>query len=182
MALISVGTSHPLKLWTSLTILVKNQNATHEGCKIQYRDIGGYLTREQKLEALRAAVSIKGFSDWQPIIPDRHHDWIDQRSEVFAEFYPLGSEKTKTGNADKAIFRLYFRGLETTRDAYIYNFSHNICAENARRMTRDYLNARSEINQNSEITVDEAARRDSECGDGLFSGVAAPLCGGAGCY
>ena len=49
----------------AITIFVKNPNATHEGCKIHYRDIGDYLTREEKLEALREAVSIKGFSDWQ---------------------------------------------------------------------------------------------------------------------
>ena len=62
-------------------ILVKNPNATHEGCKIQYRDIGDYLTREQKLEALREAVSIKGISDWQTITPDRtlRLDWTTQR-------------------------------------------------------------------------------------------------------
>ena len=45
----------------AITILVKNPNATHEGCKIHYRDIGDYLTREQKLEALTEAVSIKGY-------------------------------------------------------------------------------------------------------------------------
>ena len=49
----------------AITIFVKNPNATHDGCKIHYRDIGDYLTREQKLEALTEAVSIKGFSDWQ---------------------------------------------------------------------------------------------------------------------
>ena len=44
----------------AIMIFVKNPNATHDGCKIHYRDIGDYLTREQKLEALREAVSIKG--------------------------------------------------------------------------------------------------------------------------
>ena len=68
----------------AITIFVKNPNATHEGCKIHYRDIGDYLTREQKLEALTEAVSIKGISDWQTITPDEHYDWIEQRSEAFA--------------------------------------------------------------------------------------------------
>ena len=126
----------------AIMILVKNPNATHDGCKIHYRDIGDYLTREEKLEALREAVSIKGISDWQAITPNRHYDWIDQRSEAFAQFYPLGSEDAKAGKADDAIFGLYSRGLETTRDAYIYNFSRDACAENARLMTQDYLAAR----------------------------------------
>ena len=60
----------------AITIFVKNPNATHEGCKIHYRDIGDYLTREQKLEALTEAVSIKGISDWQTITPNADYDWI----------------------------------------------------------------------------------------------------------
>lgn len=84
----------------AITILVKNPNATHKGCKIYYRDIGDYLTREQKLKILREAVSIKGVSDWQTIIPDKYYDWIHQRSEAFAEFYPLGSDEAKAGKVD----------------------------------------------------------------------------------
>lgn len=145
----------------AITILVKNPNAIHDGCKIHYRDIGDYLARDQKLEALQEAVSIKGFSDWQPITPNKYYDWIDQRSDAFSNFYPLGSENTKAGKADDAIFRLYLRGLETTRDAYIYNLSREACAENAKRMVQDYLAARSELKENPELTIDEAARRHS---------------------
>ena len=130
-------------------------------CEIHYRDIGDYLTREQKLEALQEAVSIKGFNDWQSITPNEEYDWIEQRSEAFVQFYPLGSEDTKSGKADDAIFRLYLRGLETTRDAYIYNLSRDACAQNAELMVRDYLAAWSELRQNPELTVDEAARRHS---------------------
>ena len=132
-----------------------------KGCRIHYRDIGDYLTREEKLEALSEAGSLKGFSDWQTITPNKYHDWIGQRSDAFANFYPLGSEAAKKGEANDAIFRLYLRGLETTRDAYIYNFSRDACAENARLMTQDYLNAQSEIKENPKLTVDEAARRHS---------------------
>ena len=145
----------------AITILVKNSNATHEGCKIQYRDIGDYLTREQKLEALTEAVSMKGFSDWQPITPNKHYDWIEQRSEAFAEFYPLGSKETKAGKADDAIFRLYSLGLATGRDAYIYNFSRDACAEDAERMTQDYLAALSDLDENLELTVNEVTQRHS---------------------
>ena len=60
----------------AITIFVKNPNATHDGCKIHYRDIGDYLTREQKLEALTEAVSIKGISDWQAITPNEDYDWV----------------------------------------------------------------------------------------------------------
>ena len=145
----------------AITILVKNPNAAHDGCRIHYRDIGDYLNREEKLEILREAVSISGFSDWQTITPDKHHDWVEQRSDTFAQFYPLGSDDARAGKADDAIFGLYSQGFETTRDAYIYNFSRDACAENARKMTHDYLAALSEIEENPKLTADEAARHHS---------------------
>ena len=144
-----------------ISIFVKNPNATYEGCKIHYRDIGDYLTRVEKLGQLREAESILGFTDWETITPDIHNDWIDQRDEAYAKFYPMGSEDTKKGKADNAIFRLYVRGLETTRDAYIYNFTKDICAEIALRMTQDYLAARSDMSDNSDLTADEAVQRHS---------------------
>ena len=143
----------------AITLLVKNSKATHEGCKIRYHDIGDYLTREEKLEALSEAVSIKGFTDWQTITPNKHYDWIDQRSEAFAEFYPLGSQDARSGNADDTIFSLYSQGMKTGRDAYTYNFSRGVCAENAGRMTEDYLAALSELEANPELIADEVARR-----------------------
>ena len=145
----------------AITILVKNPDATNDGCKIHYRDIGDYLTREQKLKALQEAVSVKGFSDWQAITPDKHYDWVGQRSEAFVQFYPLGSENTKSGKIDDAIFRLYSLGLGTNRDAYIYNFSRDTCAENALLMTQDYLAAISELEENPELSFDEVMRRHS---------------------
>ena len=146
----------------AITILVKNPKAIHEGCRIHYRDIGDYLTREEKLDALSEAVSIKGISDWQTITPNKHHDWVDQRSNTFAEFYPLGSDDARAGRTDDTIFSLYSQGIKTGRDAYVYNFSRGVCAENARLMVIDYLAAISELGMNLEITIDEAARRHSQ--------------------
>ena len=145
----------------AITILVKNPNAAHSRCRILYRDIGDYLNRDEKLMKLHEAVSISGFSDWQEITPDGHYDWIRQRSDAFQQFYPLGSKDTQTDNAGDTILRLYSQGLKTGRDKYIYNFTRDTCAENARRMTQGYLNALREREDNPQLTVDEAARRHS---------------------
>ena len=64
-------------------------------CRVLYRDIGDYLKKEEKLEELRKAVSVSGFSDWQDITPDKYHDWIDQRNEAFAQFLSYGIERRK---------------------------------------------------------------------------------------
>ena len=60
----------------AITILVRNPEAGHEGCRILYRDIGDYLNREAKLEILRKAGSVAGIESWRTIQPDRHDDWI----------------------------------------------------------------------------------------------------------
>ena len=141
--------------------MVKNSEDTHDGCLIQYREIGDGLKRQEKLESLSETKSILGFSDLQRIEPDKHHDWIQQRSEVFAEFYPLGTTETKAGKVDNAIFQLYSLGFSTNRDAHVYNFSCDACAENAQLMTQEYLAAVTELEKNPEFSVDEVVRRYS---------------------
>ena len=143
----------------AITIFVKNPDAAHEGCKIQYRDIGDYLTREEKLDALTEAKSLKGFGGWERIKPNKHYDWIDQRSEVFQQFYPLGSQDARAGRSDDAIFGLYSRGLATGKDTYIYNFARDVCAQNALQMTQSYLNSLQELESNPQLTVEEVIRR-----------------------
>ena len=143
----------------AITILVKKPNTESDDCHIYYRDIGGYLKREEKQETLREAGSIKRISDWQTITPNKHYDWIGQRSEAFAEFYPLGTKEAKAGKADNAIFKLFSNGYKTSRDAYIYNFSRKACAENVQRMIQDYLAALSEMESDPELAADVAARR-----------------------
>ena len=145
----------------AITILVKNPNTIRNGCRIHYLDIGDYLKRDQKLTALKEAQSISGFTNWQEIMPDKHHDWIKQRNDAFAQFYPLGSQDAKAGKADDVIFRLYSLGFVTGRDAYIYNFSRDACTENAWRMTEDYLAALSDREQDPKLTEDKAVLRHS---------------------
>ncbi len=149
------GTRTPV----TITILVKNPNATHEDCNIYYRDIGDYLTREEKLEALSKAGSIKGFSNWRAITPNEHYDWIRQRSDVFQQFYPMGSKKAKAGKVDDTIFRLYSRGSATGKDVYMYNSSREVCAKNAKQMTQIYLSALQELTDNPELAVEEIVRQ-----------------------
>ena len=128
----------------AITVLVRNPEAEHDGCRILYRDIGDYLTREQKLAVLTEAASITGVDGWQTITPDPHHDWIGQRDEAFTALYPIGSKEAKAGTTADAIFRLFSNGYKTSRDAYLYNFSRDACARNGQRVVEEYLGALQE--------------------------------------
>ena len=125
----------------AISVLVRNPDAQHKGCRILYRDIGDYLSREQKLDRLREWGSISSIDDWQMIQPDRHNDWVGQRDEAFETFYAVGSKEAKAGKVDNAIFGLFSNGYKTSRDAYTYNFSQTICASNAHKVIQNYSDA-----------------------------------------
>lgn len=117
----------------AITVLVKNP-AKKGSCVIQYHDIGDYLSREQKLEIIRQAGSIKALS-WTVIHPNDAHDWINQRREDFDKFLLLGHKKNKQ---EKTIFEIYSSGLKTNRDSWAYNFSRTNLEHNMRTMIEFY--------------------------------------------
>ena len=142
----------------AITILVRNPDVERDNFRILYHDIGDYLNRDEKLSILQDTGSISGIKNWQTITPDRHHDWVGQRDEAFQRFIPIGSKDTKAGKSDDAIFELYSRGIATSRDAYLYNFSQDACAVNARLATEDYMGAIRIRKENPNLTEDGAAR------------------------
>ena len=74
----------------------------------------------------------------------------------------MGSKAAKAGQSDEAIFRLFSNGYKTSRDAYIYNFSRDACAENARKMVGDYMGAMQVREDRPEYSVDDAVQEHSQ--------------------
>ncbi|MYB34248.1 MAG: DEAD/DEAH box helicase [Gammaproteobacteria bacterium] len=146
----------------AIMILVKNPLASHEGCRILYRDIGDYLSQENKLKQLVEWQSITGIDDWQEVRPDSNFDWINKRESRFNELFPLGSKKAKSGKAYDTVFRLFSNGFKTSRDAYLYNFSLDSCAENARLMIDDYKSALEKLGDNPTANEAELASKQHE--------------------
>ncbi len=142
----------------AITILARNPNRTPGACRIRYRDIGDSLSRKDKLETLRTWGSIAGIGDWEEITPDRHHDWIGKRDPAFRKLQPLGSEEAKRRRSDDAVFGLFSNGYKTGRDSWVYNFSRETCAENARRMVDAYRNALEVREQRANYSVEDAVK------------------------
>ncbi|MEU8003225.1 type ISP restriction/modification enzyme [Catellatospora sp. NPDC049111] len=118
----------------AILLLVKKHGAV-EGTKIRYRDIGDYLTREQKLDIV-AKSSIEAV-DWQVVEPNEAGDWINQRNTDFASFTPV----SKKSEQDKhQIFGLQTSGLMTNRDGWVYNYSRASVHQNVERMVDHYNN------------------------------------------
>ena len=123
----------------AITIFVKNPEATEHG-RILFCDIGDYLDREAKLEAVQQFGSIRGIKKadgWTQITPDSKHDWLDQRDPKFDQFLMIGS-KEKQDELNERIFLNYSRGVATTRDAWCCNFSARTLEASIRSMIGFY--------------------------------------------
>ncbi|WP_237759938.1 DEAD/DEAH box helicase [Arthrobacter alpinus] len=120
----------------AITILIKD--SSHSGpTNIQYRDIGDYLTREQKLDTLEVERSLAG-TDWEPVEPNSAGDWINHRDENYSTFQPIGDKSTKGKPATLGMFENYSSGLKTNRDAWCYNFKREVVGLNMERSIEFY--------------------------------------------
>ena len=149
----------------AIAVFVKNPEATEHG-RILFRDIGDYLDREAKLEAVRQFGSISGITDddgWTQITPDTKHDWLDQRDPKINQFLMIGSKK-KQYELNEHIFLNYSRGVATTRDAWCCNFSARILEANIRSMIGFYNSEverfRQELPGTSQESINDFVNND----------------------
>ncbi|MHB8290792.1 MAG: type ISP restriction/modification enzyme [Acidimicrobiales bacterium] len=132
----------------AITLLVKDPDHTGPA-QIHYHDIGDYLTREEKLAKLVAFADVSGVP-WDQVTPNTAGDWINQRSELFSTFTPLGD---KAGDDPDAVFDTYSLGVVTNRDAWAYNFSRDDLHANMAATIDVYNNERAEFAEMADIGV-----------------------------
>ena len=116
------------------------------GGTVSYHDIGDYLSRDEKLAAV-AAARIDGLP-WQRIAADDHHDWLNQRDRRYDRLIPLAGDSG-------AIFHTVSNGLNTARDAWVYNSSEAALRRNVQGMI-DFYN-----DQMAEFEVREPSARSA---------------------
>ena len=123
----------------TVAIVIGVKDPTHTGeTLLHYRDIGDYLTKQDKLGIIRE--STIDSTAWEIITPNSKGEWINQSSDIFDTLPPLGDKKSETGQAP--VFGIYSPGLQTNRDAWVYNFSREAVERNVTEMTRTYQEAR----------------------------------------
>lgn len=114
----------------AISILVKDGSDNHE---IHYRDIGDYLSRDEKLEIIKNASSINNIT-WTSVNPDKNNDWINQRDENYESFLPMYDNK----DMDNSIYLNQLTGLYSGRDAWVSGFSKNRTLRNAKNLVENY--------------------------------------------
>ena len=126
---------------TTIAVMVGVKDPTKSGFELHYRDIGDYLTAEEKLGVVDSS-SIETI-EWQSITPNKEGDWLNQRSEEFETWPVIGEKK---GSSTK-IFGSFTRGLETGRDTWVYSFNKLRLEELLLTLGHTYEQARSEFHK-----------------------------------
>lgn len=121
----------------AITFLVKDP--AHEGqAVLHYRDIGDYLSREDKLRIVEE--SQIDTLEWEAITPNAQGDWINQRDPSYESWQSIGE-----GQAP--VFASYTAGLQTNRDAWVYNFSLPGLRDSAQRLIETYNEERERVHR-----------------------------------
>lgn len=103
----------------TVAIMIAVKTAVSNTFDLKYRDIGDYLSRDDKLRIV--ADSTLANINWQTIEPNQHGDWINQRNDEFESWPVIGVKKATTGTT--RVFTSFSAGLQTNRDAWVYNFA-----------------------------------------------------------
>ncbi|GAB88168.1 DEAD/DEAH box helicase [Gordonia rhizosphera] len=145
----------------TVAIFIGVKNPSHTGpAAIHYRDIGDYLSQDDKLRILDADPLPR--IDWVTITPNTAGDWINQRDSNYSTYPAIGDKKPKPGQT--VVFQTFSAGLQTNRDAWVYNYSQQALEESVTRLIANYNTildhfkaycARQNITKPTEATVTE---------------------------
>jgi predicted helicase len=158
------GNVFNVRVGVAVTVLVKHPGRSGLAV-VRYRDVGDYLTREQKLDIVGLADVAQ--VDWQVITPNDAGDWINQRTVGFSAYTTVVSKNP----GERAIFRINSGGLKTNRDAWMYNSSRPALEANITRMVTFYNSQVDDFRvlceskgiRDPQLRVDEFINLDPTC-------------------
>ncbi|MBS9535918.1 DEAD/DEAH box helicase [Mycobacterium sp. M1] len=120
----------------TVAIFIGIKDPTRTGpCQVFYRDIGDYLSREDKLRII--GESQLDVLSWEHIAPNAQGDWTDQRDDTFSTWPAIGEKRPDTDQL--TVFRLHSGGLKSNRDAWVYGFAR-VAVESNVRQSIDFYN------------------------------------------
>ena len=128
----------------AITIGIKDPSKTE--FHLHYRDIGDYLTADEKLKIVNSTTvdSI----DWDSLEPNAHGDWVNQRSEDFATWPVLGTKKKAE---PYSFFNSFSAGLKTGRDSWTYAQTEQALMQNLEVLVNTYNKSRNEFAQWTQV-------------------------------
>ncbi|HEX8248910.1 MAG TPA: type ISP restriction/modification enzyme [Pyrinomonadaceae bacterium] len=126
----------------SVSFFVKHKTDDKKSEKkrgIYYASVDWRAKRVEKFKFIENAQTVSGI-ELKEIKPNARFDWLTQGMDAdFDSFISIGNKETKENSqTESAIFQKYSRGVETTRDDWVYNFSKNELTENIKSFIETY--------------------------------------------
>lgn len=105
--------SDQIRVGVSVYFMVRKNGI--KGCHIHYNAVADYATADDKKAYLRD----NKLTDltFQPIHPDKKHNWINQIFNDWEEFIPFYEK-----DSNKSLFSFSANGVVTARDEWVYDF------------------------------------------------------------
>ena len=129
-----------IRVGVSINLFVKNKQNLSESTRIFYYCTDDLWNRKQKFDFLSESQNA-GNVEWQTIQPDPRHTWLTEGLHAeFDTFIAMGSKEAKAAKSKPmdVIFKTYSAGVNTSRDAWAYNFNPDALAENMNHMIDTY--------------------------------------------
>ena len=137
------GTTHNvfgIQVGVSINLFIKKSDA-QETSQIFYARVDEFWRKEEKHNYLNSKQHSQNIG-WQQITPDSRHTWLTEGLHAeFDTFIPIGTKiaKGKKAENNNVIFDTFGVGLQTSRDAWLYNFNKNTLIQNV-KLTSDFYN------------------------------------------
>jgi predicted helicase len=147
------GTTHNvfgIQTGVAIMFLVKTE-IEKSPCKINYYQMEDSWRKEIKLELLKNS-PIQSI-EFELIKPTSKHNWINLSDNDFDSLAPLIDKKVKAGASDKAIFKMFSRGVATQRDDWVYDFSRENLEKKAKYMINIYQKTLSNNNFQDKMKI-----------------------------
>ncbi len=134
------GTTHNvfgIQVGVCVSFLVR-RSGQERRARIYYARTGEFWRKEEKYDFLDEKQHW-GHIVWEEVEPDPSHTWLTEGlQDEFEAFLPIGTKETKAGTDSESVFRMFSRGVETTRDAWAYNSHARVLEENIKRFIETY--------------------------------------------
>jgi len=121
------GTTHNvfgIQVGVSINLLIKKKTSASNTAKIFYASTDSLWRKEEKYYFLNEKSNLDNVT-WQELVPDAKHNWITAGIDTsFDALIPMGSKEAKSLKELEpgTIFKTFSPGVNTARDAVVYNF------------------------------------------------------------
>ena len=127
-----------IQVGVSINLLVKSNPHRGQPVRILYNGETTVWSKERTFAFLEEKQHL-GDVAWQELTPDKRHTWLTEGLHAeFDTFIPMGTKAAKAGKSEKVIFRNYSNGVQTNRDAWVYNFNRDALRKNLTSMMEFY--------------------------------------------